>query len=51
MLIVYYFIQKPLQEYYCGQTSDLAQRLVRYNCGETRSIVPTDVVPIALETK
>jgi putative endonuclease len=38
MFVVYILYSNSLQEYYCGQTSNLAQRLVRHNSGETKSI-------------
>jgi putative endonuclease len=38
MYIVYILYSHSIEEYYCGQTNDLADRLKRHNNGESRSI-------------
>ena len=37
MFCVYILFSETIQEYYCGQTSNLSQRLVQHNAGETSS--------------
>lgn len=38
MFCVYILFSELIQEYYCGQTKDIKDRLKRHNSGETQSI-------------
>ena len=38
MFIVYLLYSENINKFYCGQTNDVHQRLLRHNSGETKSI-------------